>query len=375
MLQLIHVATNGGAEKHTRLITKAFAQKGLSLTIVYPPGPYAAEFAQLSRFGVECIEYDLKKSILASILFIRRLIIKKRINVIHSHMHGADIIAALARLGLRRVRHISTIHWVAQDNARFWFKLRTVFVTFVAFQLADKIFGVSRTVTQRVRRTMFLPASKMATTFNCIDFEEMKPDTAEVQRLHRELKSDKSSIVLLCVGLLYWVKGQRYLIDAFDLLKEKYPSLLLVLLGTGEHEQRLKKQVACLGLEGRILFPGFQRNVPDWLSIADIYIQPSLHDPLPRALLEAMYMGLPVVVSDIETLCEVVSDGVTGRTARSQSAAALAEAISYMLDNPQKAREMGQNASEFVQANCSMETMAEKILTTLNSLTGWRVRR
>jgi hypothetical protein len=78
MLQIIHVSTVGGAEKHTRLITKALARRGAHVTFVYPPGPYAAQYHTLVAEGVECIEYDLKKNVFSAVRFVRSLITEKK---------------------------------------------------------------------------------------------------------------------------------------------------------------------------------------------------------------------------------------------------------------------------------------------------------
>jgi glycosyltransferase involved in cell wall biosynthesis len=366
MLQLIHVATIGGAEKHTRLIIKAFARRGLNITFVYPPGAYASEFAGLSRYGVECIEYDLKKGGWESIRFVRRLLRERNIGVMHSHMHGADFIAAFARIGLKGVRHFSTIHNVPQDNPGTLFRIKSTVMTLMAFHLADKVFAVSAPVARRMRREMLLPGSKVATTLNSIDFEEMNPEPAAVNRLRRELKHDEKTRLIMCVGILFWVKGQTYLIQALDLLRDQYPNIKLVLLGRGHDEAQIRSLVDQLDLQDRVVFAGYQLNVPDWLSVADVYAQPSMFDPLPRALLEAMYMGLPVVASDLDTIRQIVTHGESGLVAERKSAAALADAIGYMLDNPDHARAMGDAAREFVTKNCSIDNMARAILDSMN---------
>jgi glycosyltransferase involved in cell wall biosynthesis len=88
-----------------------------------------------------------------------------------------------------------------------------------------------------------------------------------------------------------------------------------------------------------------------------------------------MYMGLPVVVSDIDTLMEVVENRQTGITVRQKSPEAISEGISYILKHPSHAREMGRNASEFVKTNCSMDIMAEKILKETEVSYGTRGER
>jgi len=372
MLQIIHVATIGGAEKHTRLIIKAFARRGFNITFLYPPGPYAAEYAALSRFGVECIEFDFKKNIVKSIRFIRAVLKQKRIDIIHSHMHGADFLAFIARLGLG-IRHFSTIHNIPQDNPGLMFAARSTIMTFIAFHFMEKVFAVSAPAGERMRRELMLSRSKVVIALNGIDFEEMVPNPAAVESLRRSLKPSAGARILLCAGLFFHIKGQRYLIEALHIVRDAYPFLRLVLLGGGEDEEKLRAQAARLGLDGRVVFAGFHLNVADWLAAADIYAQPSLIDPMPRALLEAMYMGLPVIASDIVTLRQVVTDKHSGLLVPPRSPEAIARAVGFLLDNPAEARRMGAEAKRFAEVNCSIDTMAGIIIDSLG-ITSPKVR-
>ena len=366
MLQIIHISTAGGAEKHTRLITKAFARCGLHVTIVYPPGDYACEFAALSSYGVDCIEFDIKRNVAASILFLRNLIKQKNINLIHSHMLGADLLAMCACAGMRNVRHFTTIHNLPQDKFGFWYRLRCTILTIISYHAMAKIFAVSKPVARRARRSLFLSKDKVAVTLNSIDFSEMTVSNEEAEKLKHRLSPSGDAKILLCAGILFSrKKGQEFIIRALHRLKGTQPQLKLVLLGTGEGEHDLRELVRKLKLESLVEFPGYQPNICDWLSVADIYIQPSIFDPLPRALLEAMYMKRPVIASDIDTMRQVVCDKENGLLVPVRSSDAIADAIEYILQNREHALRMAENAHAFVRDNCSMDTMARTTLTAL----------
>jgi glycosyltransferase involved in cell wall biosynthesis len=370
MLQIIHVATPGGAEKNTRLISKAFKRLGINVTLVHQPGAYAAEYATLKQYGVDCIEFDLKQSLSRSLRFVRAVLKQKKIDLIHSHMHGADFIAAFARKGLKGICHFSTIHFLPQDNPGLAHRLKSTVMTAMAFHNIHKIFAPSVHVAKRARREFLLPRDRVVVALNSIDFEEMQPHRESAEKLRKAWKSGKATRLLVYAGAFYWVKGHACLIKAMARLTQQHPEAKLVLLGEGEEEQGLRALVRDFGLEEQVLFAGHQRNIADWLSIADVYVQPSLRDCMPRALLEAMYMGLPVVASDLETIREVVDNGRTGVTVPARSPERLAEGIAHMLENPQAARGMATRARQFVSENCSMDTMARKMLQALNVTPG-----
>jgi glycosyltransferase involved in cell wall biosynthesis len=367
MLQIIQSSTNGGAEKHTRLITKAFRAQGIAITLVYPPGPYAAEFATLRRIGVECIEFDLKKNLLYSILFVRKLIVSRRISCIHSHMHWADFIATLARIGRRDICHFSTIHYLPIDirNQGFLKQALAYSITLLSFHLMHRVFAVSASVAVRGRRAFLLPSSKVVMTLNSIDFSELTADPRAVNAIKRGVVGKSNTRILLSVGELCERKGQKYLIKALHLFQRPSINFKLVLLGNGEQKKELMSMVDCYGLKDCVVFAGYQPAIADWLAAADIYLQLSLIDPMPRAMLEAMYLKLPVIASSIPTLSEVVKNRVTGMLVNPTAPSEIKRAIEFLLRHREVGQGLGRAAHEFVRQNCAMETMAARIMANL----------
>jgi glycosyltransferase involved in cell wall biosynthesis len=369
ILQIIHNSETGGAEIHTRLITKAMAAMGHRITFIYGPGPYTPQFAKLSQFGVECIEMDMRKHPFQSVCRIRKIIKNNRIDLIHSHMHGADLLAMFAKIGMK-VIHITTIHCIPQKVRGLVYRAKIVAATFLSYRFMDRIFAVSKAAGEQMRREMLLPAHKIVVVFNSIDFSEMNPDLQRVAEIKAAYRPRPDSRIVLCVGNLYWIKGYTYAIDAMNITRNTHPSLRLVLAGCGEHENLLRQQVSELDLSDRVVFAGFRPDIADWLAAADFYCQPSLVDAMPRALLEAMYTGLPVIVSNIPNLCEAVTNMETGMVVPVKSAAGLAEAYGFLVDNPAAGKSMGAKAREFVVRNCSMDKMAESIMDNVYRMTG-----
>jgi glycosyltransferase involved in cell wall biosynthesis len=367
MLQIIHLAENGGAEKHTRLITKAFRKAGFDIVFVYQPGPYASQFATLGEQGVECIEFDLKKNLLASVFFIRKVIRTRNVKYVHSHMHGADLIAMLACLGRREICHFSTIHCLPwhNDQASLLQRLEYYLMTLIPFHVMTRVFAVSQAAKDEACRALFLPKKKVSVTLNSIDFSEMETDPRGVKYLRPRLLGKFHGTVLLSTGELCARKGQLHVLKAFNLFRRPIEDVKLVFLGEGEKKKELMILAENYGLRDCVLFPGFQPNITDWLAIADIYLQMSLIDPLPRALLEAMYLGLPVIVSDIDTMRDVVRDNETGLVVKPTEPSQIKRAIETLISDPELAKKLGAAGSAFVKNNCSMDGMAVKIMAGL----------
>ena len=116
-----------------------------------------------------------------------------------------------------------------------------------------------------------------------------------------------------------------------------------------------------MSCDDRIFFPGYVDDIPNWLACSTIYVQTSLIDALPRALLEAMNMEIPVIVSDLETLGAVVTHRQTGVVVMRKSAFEISEAIRFLIKNKDFAASLAANAKEFIQENCSIDMMVKRI--------------
>lgn len=123
-------------------------------------------------------------------------------------------------------------------------------------------------------------------------------------------------IVGMVARLQRW-KGIHLVVESFARLKTEFPSAILVVVG-GRHalepdyEGFLQKQVAALNLEDRVVFPGFQSNVPEWLAAMDIVVNASADEPFGMSLVEAMAAERSVIAIKSAGPAEIVTDGVEG---------------------------------------------------------------
>ena len=141
--------------------------------------------------------------------------------------------------------------------------------------------------------------------------------------------------VVLSIGRLVVMKGQRYLIDAVPELAARFPGLAVVILGRGHLHGKLLEQAAALGVGDRVHLPGHRSDARLLLDAADVLVLPSRHEGMPLVLLEAMDAGLPVVATRVIGSEEVVADGETGFLVRPEDPAALAAALARLLADPE----------------------------------------
>ena len=165
-------------------------------------------------------------------------------------------------------------------------------------------------------------------------------------------------------------KGHRHLIDALAILAPRRPNLVTLLAGEGPLEQSLRAQCAALGLDHRVRFLGYRRDVPELLEAADIVVLPSLYEGLPLVAIEALAAGRPMVATEVDGTPEVVIHEKTGLLAPPANPAALAAAIERLLDNPALASRLASEGRKFVGENFALQRQIEQTVALYSELTG-----
>jgi glycosyltransferase involved in cell wall biosynthesis len=161
---------------------------------------------------------------------------------------------------------------------------------------------------------------------------------------------------ILCVGTLYEVKGQRYLIDACSLLRDDGADFRCVLVGDGADADTLREQVHALELDRNVEFAGrlTRDEVASLLGDADVLVAPSVQaadgrrEGIPVVLVEAMATETPVIATDISGISELVDDGENGILVAPGDAQAIAGALRRLGSDNELRRRMGSSGRKKV---------------------------
>lgn len=166
----------------------------------------------------------------------------------------------------------------------------------------------------------------------------------KAQRMRQEWGIRDDVTVVGMVGMLHENKGHRYVIEAARLVGMSGRRTHVLIVGEGELRGELEKQVSELGLNGQVVFMGEQDNMPEVLSMIDIFVSASRTETAPLSLLEAMAAGKAIVTSDSGGGREVIKDGATGLVVPVEDAKAIAEKIEYLISNPMVCELLSRNA-------------------------------
>jgi glycosyltransferase involved in cell wall biosynthesis len=170
-----------------------------------------------------------------------------------------------------------------------------------------------------------------------------------------------NALVVGSVGWLTDIKGHEYLIEAIAKLKQDFPALHLVVIGSGDRHDSLLRQAELAGLGDAVHLLGHRDDIEACLAGMDLFVLPSLNEGMGRALIEAMTAGLPVIASHVGGIPAVISHERTGLLVPPGDAGALADALRRLLDRPEWATQLGVAASHSVDSRYGSVSMVHAI--------------
>ncbi|MEO8393962.1 MAG: glycosyltransferase family 4 protein [Chloroflexota bacterium] len=183
--------------------------------------------------------------------------------------------------------------------------------------------------------------------------------------------ADPEHIRIFSNGRLIPKKGHDDLIRAVGQLRARHYPVQLAIVGQGPEEERLKALVADLNLGEHVHFLG-ARSQTELVALyqeSDIFALACVRSPdgdmdgLPTVLIEALALALPTVSTHVSGIPEIIRDGDTGRCVPPRDPTAFAEALVWMINHPQQAREMGLRGQSFVRAEFDSRRNAAKLFS------------
>ena len=180
-------------------------------------------------------------------------------------------------------------------------------------------------VADDLTRTAKIPQNLIKVIYNPIVTPDLQ-DKSEAPLDHPWFKDGEPPVVL-AVGRLTDQKAFDVLIQAFSLVRKNRPARLLI-LGEGENRPALQSLIKQLGLEQDVSLMGFVQNPYPYMAHASLFVLPSRWEGLPTVLVEALYLGTPIIATDCPGGSrEILKDGQFGKLVPVDAPLILAEAI------------------------------------------------
>ncbi|MEK2471425.1 glycosyltransferase family 4 protein [Streptomyces noursei] len=215
-------------------------------------------------------------------------------------------------------------------------------------------------------------AGRMARLVPGVDSEAFRPGLDG--RAVRQRYGLAGRRVILCAARLVPRKGQDTLIRALTQIRRRVPDAVVLLVGGGPDEPRLRRLVTTEALDEGVVFAGAQphRTLPAFYAAADVFAMPCRTrrrglevEGLGIVFLEAAAAGLPVLVGDSGGAPDTVRDGETGHVIDGRSPDAVAERLIALLTNPEAARAMGEKGRAWVAEEWGWDRSYERLARLL----------
>jgi glycosyltransferase involved in cell wall biosynthesis len=203
----------------------------------------------------------------------------------------------------------------------------------------------SEEVGRSYREKLHLDPAKVTTIYNGIDPAIVLSD-ADPHQVRASHGVAPNEFMFLAVGRLSPQKNFPLMLRAFKDLVAKRPDAKLLIAGVGPDEAVIKSVAADLGLNERVRFLGRQKDVAALLKSAEAFLMPSLFEGMPLALVEAMFAGLPAIVSDIPVMREAIENRRNGLMVDSHDQTGLTDAMIEIADDAELRKKLGEAAFE-----------------------------
>lgn len=267
------------------------------------------------------------------------LLKRLEIDVIQTHGYGATTFgrAAAFRLGIGNVLH----EHANLTNTPWFQKIPDALLN----PVTDVAIAVSESTREFCIRARKLSPERVKKVYLGAPLDEFHPFSPEARRDARaNLGFGPGQKVVGTVTRLMESKGNRYLVEAASILAKRRSDVKVAVVGEGPLRSELEEQARALGVQDRVRFLGFQRDVAPAIAAFDVSVFPSLWEGTPLTVFEAMAMKKPIVATTVDGLRDVLRNDDNALVVPPKDAAALASALERALDEPALAERLSERA-------------------------------
>ena len=292
---------------------------------------------------------------------IRRHLLERRPDIVHTHSSKAGFVGRLAARSARIPCVVHTPHHFAFDmeigglRRAFYLQLERW-----AARFTNRFICVCPAERASALRRRLAAADKFTVIENGIRPAAAAPDAVAAERWRHEIGLPPGAPLIGAVGRLTRQKGHEDLLQAMPAVLRRFPAARLLLVGDGELRTALARQAAALEVSRNVIFAGQREDVLPLYPLLEVLAMPSLWEALPYALLEGMAAGRAIVASAVGGMADVLRQGESGLLVPPHAPAALAEAICALLADAELRSRLGVNAKRVVAQHCRLDEMVAR---------------
>lgn len=353
----------GGTEKHVLQLLQSdlVAKYNISLACSRFEGPMKNRFI---ASGVEINQFQIRPLLdpignIKNILILLSFLSKRRVDCIHSFGGMTNIVGPIAGR-LAGVPHIitserNTFVWKEKGYKKY---LSMLLNRYIVSHILVNAYAVKKGLIEREN----LKASKIHAIYNGITIKSTPSIEERINNrtwLTGKLGLLPTNFVIICVARMAVYKGHADLLEAFKIIYEENPTVVLLLVGDGHERERLQTMVYSIGIEKAVYFLGIRNDVTRLIDASDLLVLASrANEGMPNVVLEAMERGLPVVATDVGGTSELIGANIeAGLVVPPCKPELMAKSIQRVIENSEIRRHLGLNGRKYAEKQFNLEKM------------------
>lgn len=330
---------------------RSLVRAGYDVTGISAPGEHTAA---VEEAGIHYIPVPMTRRVtpladLAALIQLYRVLRRERFTIVHTHTPKPALLGQLAARAAGVPVIVNTLHGLTfRDDTPRHKRALLVLLEKACAKMSDFILSQNPDDIETFVKEGIAPREKLRFLGNGIDvrrFDAARVPAEKLAQLRAEFGLQPGDKVVGFIGRLVVEKGILELISAMEEVARDVPGARLLVVGPsgGEKADAMSKDDLRFDPVRKItVFTGLRHDMPEMLSLMDVFVLPSHREGFPRSPMEAAAMGKPAIVTDITGCRETVRDGVNGYLFPKGDAGALAGRIKDVLLHPERARAFGE---------------------------------
>lgn len=361
IIYIVNKLSKAGAEKQLLLIIQALSKKyEMAIIVLKGQGNFDEDFKKYVPLYYFSLPSLLNLKSLNAFIKLVSFLRQWRPDIVHSWLYHSNITAGLISVFLRK----GTTLIASERNTLFWVKKRHDFVYSIVFRLVDRVLVNSHFIKTDLDQRYGI-AQKVAVIPNGIDLNiDIESIDPCVELMNRR---ERGEIIIGCVGRFATQKRQIDVIVSAKRLLEKHKYLFFVFVGNGPTFNDCVAAAGKYQIEKHVLFAGAVSNAFPYMKNFDILVQASTSEGMPNVIMEAMFLGIPIVATDVGGTGMLVEEGFNGYLVEPLVPDDLEERIDKLIVDNELRKKFAANSKEKIK-EYSLENMTRKISVMYDSI-------
>ncbi len=312
---------------------------------------------QLSQMTRQINPLQDLQAVLRMTVYIRR----ERFDIVHTNSSKAGILGRFAAklAGVPVIIH--TVHgWAHHDYMSWWRRSLYIILERISATYTDRLIAVSELNVEKGLNDKIGKRHKYSVIRSGIDLDKFRRSDIDVNYEKKKWNINPSGKVVGSVTRFFPQKSPYDFIRMANEILKNYNNTTFVLVGDGPLRDTIESLIADFKISNKVILTGFRSDIPELLSMMDIFVLTSLWEGLPRVLLQAMVMGIPIVATQVDGVPEAVMHGQNGFLVPPRDFHALAERTLQLIQNPTLVKKMGEAGKKMVDPEFCIKEMVRK---------------